>query len=478
MTETDSTATVFTTIVEAAAGLRRGQVSAARLVENALAAADAHDETFGVFLARFQEQARARAAEVDRKIAAGERLAPLDGIPLGVKDIFAHSAGPTTAQSLVLDPAWGKSVGDAAVVRRLEQAGGIVVGKTTTMEFAIGVPDPEKPFPIPRNPWDAQRWAGGSSSGSASGLLTGAFLGAVGTDTSGSLRIPAAFCGITGFKPTFGRVPKSGVVPLAYTLDHAGPLARTAADCALLLQVLAGHDAEDPYSSNEPVTDYTAALTGDLHGITIGVDNLDRFVGDGRDPQQPQRFSAAVDALREAGATIVPIEVPMYVETTATTLIVLAAESAAYHRPTLRSRYQDYARGSRVVFAAGTSVSGADYVQAQRVRHVAQRRMAELFTKVDLVVTPTGHLGAPRIDAMEQLNPVSVLAGLHTPYWNSLGNPTIAVPIGLTADGVPLSISISGKHFDEATVLRAGDAYQQRTDHHRLTPALSRKVLP
>ncbi|MFI9510919.1 amidase [Nocardia sp. NPDC052566] len=470
MAETHSTATSFTTITEAAAALRSGEVSAAALIEQALSAADAHDGTFGIFLARFEDRAREQAAAVDRKITAGEPLAPLDGIPLGVKDLYAHSAGPTTAQSLVLDPGWGKSVGDAAVVRRLEQAGGIVTGKTTTMEYGIGVPDPDKPFPIPRNPWDVRRWAGGSSSGSASGLLAGAFLGAVGTDTSGSLRIPAAYSGITGFKPTFGRVSKAGVVPLAYTLDHAGPMARSAADCALLLSVLAGYDAEDPYSSTEPVADYPAALTGDLSGRTVGVDNLDRFVGDGHDPQQPQRFSAAIDALREAGATIVPIEIPMYFEATAAALVIMATESAAYHEPTLRSRYNDYATGSRVVFAASSSVRGADYVLAQKVRHVAQRAMAEVFRTVDLVATPTGHLGAPMVDGIDQLNPVSILAGLHTPYWNVMANPTVAVPIGLTADGVPLSLSLSGRHFDEATVLRGADAFQRVTDHHRLIP--------
>ncbi|MFI5776318.1 amidase [Nocardia sp. NPDC051570] len=471
MFETSSTPT---TLASAAAALRDGAVSATELVERALAAADTYDETLGVYLTRFDQRAREQAERVDRKIAAGLPLAPLDGIPLGVKDIYAHSAGPTTAQSLVLDPAWAVSAGDSAVVRRLEAAGGIVTGKTTTMEFAIGVPDPDKPFPIPRNPWDPRRWAGGSSSGSASGLAAGMFLGAVGTDTVGSLRIPAAYCGVTGFKPTFGRVPKSGVVPLAYTLDHTGPMAITAADCALMLSVLAGYDAADQYSAAEPVPDYPAALVGDLDGVTIGVDDLNRFAAGLADPGQPARFGAAVETLRRAGARIVPVELPMYPELMAVALIVVSAEAGAFHHPTLRSRWDDYARGTRIAFAGGAGVSGSDYVQAQRVRHLAQRRMAALLTEVDLIATPTGHRGATLVAELDQYDPVAVLAGLHCGYWNPLGNPTVAFPIGPGADGMPLSMSVSGRHFDDATVLRAADAYQRRTEHHRRRPTALR----
>lgn len=458
----------FSTLTDAAAALRSGAVSAAELLGHALDNADAADGALRVFLTRFTDRARAQADRVDAKIAAGAELAPLDGIPLGIKDILAHAHAPTTAQSLVLDPAW--SNGDCAVVSRLEQAGAIVTGKTTTMEFAIGVPDPDKPFPVPRNAWDPQRWAGGSSSGSGSGVAAGMFLGAVGTDTAGSIRIPAAFNGITGLKPTFGRVPKSGVVPLGYTLDHVGPMARSAADCAVLLSVMAGHDAADPYSSPAALDDYPAALTGELRGITIGVDDLDRYANAGIDPAQPQLFADALAALREAGATIVPVEVPMYPELTAIDMVVMLAEAHTYHRHDLRTQWTEYGRGTRIILAAGAALDAADYIQAQRVRRIAQQRMAELFTEVDIVLTPTGHLGAPALAAIDQLQPLNVLASLHTPYWNPLGNPTLAVPIGLSSEGTPLSISLSGKPFAESTVLRAGDAYQRLTDHHLRTP--------
>ncbi|WP_327140509.1 amidase [Nocardia sp. NBC_01327] len=464
----------FSTLTDAAAALRSGAVSAVELIEGALATADAVDGSLGVFLARFDERARAQAERVDAKIAAGGELAPLDGIPLGVKDILAHAHASTTAQSLVLAPEWGAATGDCAVVSRLEQAGAIVTGKTTTMEFAIGVPDPDKPFPVPRNAWDLDRWAGGSSSGSGSGVAAGMFLGAIGTDTAGSIRIPAAFNGITGLKPTFGRVPKSGVVPLGYTLDHVGPMARSAADCALLLSVIAGHEAADPYSSPAAVDDYSGALTGDLRGITIGVDDLDRYANAGIDPAQPELFAAAIAALREAGATVVPVEVPMYPEVSAIDVVVMLAEAHTYHREDLRTRWSDYGRGTRVILAAGDALSASDYIQAQRVRRIAQQRMAALFTEVDLVLTPTGHLGAPPLAAIDQLQPLNVLASLHTPYWNPLGNPTLAVPIGLSSEHTPLSMSLSGRPFAEATVLRAGDAYQRLTDHHLRTPDLTK----
>ena len=458
----------------AVAALRTGETTAARLLADATAAADAHDGALGVYLNRFDERAAAVAARVDARLAAGDPVGPLAGIPLGIKDILAHSAAPTTAQSLVLDPAWGAAEGDCTVVRRLEQAGAIVTGKVTTMEFAIGAPDPTKPFPVPRNPWNTDRWAGGSSSGSGSGVAAGMFLGAIGTDTAGSIRIPAAFNGVTGLKPTFGRVPKSGVVPLGYTLDHPGPMARSAADCALLLSVLAGYDPADPYSARTPADDYLGALTGDLTGLTIGVDTLDRFADGGTDPEQPQRFSAAVAELEATGARIVPVEVPMYRELTAVDVVVMLAEAHAYHQRTLRDRWDDYGQATRIVLAGGDAVSGPDYVQAQRVRRIGQQRMAELLDKVDLVITPTGHLGAPALGDLDQRQPMAMLASLHTPYWNPLGNPTAAVPIGTGRAGMPLSMSISGKHFDEATVLRVGDAFQRRTTHHTEIPTAVR----
>lgn len=456
----------FATITDAAAALRSGDTTAESLVEHAINQADALDGTVGVFINRYIDSAREAAAAADAKIARGEPIGPLEGIPLGIKDIIAESQGPTTAQSLVLDPAWGESIGDAVLVSRLKQAGGIVMGKATTMEFAIGAPDASKPFPVPRNAWNADHWAGGSSSGSGSGVAAGMFLGAIGTDTAGSIRIPAAFNGITGLKATFGRVPKSGIAPLGYTLDHAGPMARSAADCALMLSVIAGHDGSDGYSAQVEVDDYASGLTGDLTGMRIGVDDLDRYAAGGIDPAQPALFTQAVALLEAAGAEIVTVQVPMYEESSAIDFVVMLGEALGYHSPDLRSRWNDYGQATRIILAGGDVVTAADYVQAQRVRRVLQQKMARLFESVDLIVTPTGHLGAPRLDLMDGLNPLGVISSLHTPYWNPLGNPTLALPIGLSSERTPLSLSISGPYWSEALVLRAGDAIQQRSTFH------------
>lgn len=455
------------TITDAAAALRAGKTTSVELTQAAYAVADAHDGELGVYLSRFDESALAAAATADAELAAGIDKGPLHGIPLGVKDIIATDEGITTAQSLVLDRSWGDQ-GDAPVVARLRAAGAVITGKTSTMEYAIGIPDPEKPFPIPRNPWNPEHYPGGSSSGTGGGVAAGMFLGGLGTDTGGSIRFPATNCGITGLKQTFGRVPKYGCVPLGYSYDHIGPMARSAADCAVLLAVLAGHDARDATSVDRPVDDYTSGLTGSLAGVRIGVDPLlDRSAL--TVPELAEVLDAAVAELRAAGATVVPVELPLYAELTTTTMVGMAAESYAYHRPDLQTRWNDYGAGTRMAVSAGALIPAGDYVQAQRVRRVGQRKVAELFTEVDLIVTPTSACGGLKL---EKLTFDDIIDSLHTPYWNALGNPAMSVPMGFTTDGLPLGMQLIGRPFDEAGVLAAGHAFQQRTSWHLRVPEL------
>src|SRR6201996_8451879 len=243
------------TLTDAAVGIREGRTTSVELTELALRMADALDQELGVYLCRFDDYALDRAAAADRDLANGVDLGLLHGIPIGLKDIIAMAEGPTTAQSLVLDEAWGRGR-DAIVTERLKAAGAVITGKLTAMEFAIGAPDLEKPFPVPRNPWDPERWAGGSSSGAGSAVAGGLVLGAIGTDTGGSIRCPAAFCGVSGLLPTFGRVPNAGCVPLGYSLDHIGPLARSARDCGAILGAISGPDDRDPYAVERPVPDF------------------------------------------------------------------------------------------------------------------------------------------------------------------------------------------------------------------------------
>ncbi|MCW0213659.1 MAG: amidase [Pseudonocardia sp.] len=463
---------MYMTITDAAAALRTGETTSVALTEAVIAVADAHDGELGVFLARYTDTALAAAAKADAELAAGIDLGPLHGIPLGIKDIIATDEGETTAQSLVLDRSWG-DMGDAPVVARLRAAGAVITGKTTTMEYAIGTPDPDKPFPIPRNPWSTEHWTGGSSSGTGGGVAAGMFLGGLGTDTGGSIRFPATNCGITGMKQTFGRVPKYGCVPLGYSFDHIGPMARSAQDCAAMLAVLAGHDPRDATSVDRPVDDYLGGLTGSLEGVRIGVDPLLTHSSQNV-PELTAVLDAAVAELRAAGAVVSTVELPLYAELKTVTMVGLAAEAYAYHRPDLQSRWFDYGAGTRMAVATGALVPAGDYVQMQRVRRVGKRKVAELFADVDLIVTPTSACGAA---PLAKLTFDDIIDALHTPYWNAMGNPAMSVPMGFTTDGLPLGLQIVGRPFEEAAVFAAGHAYQQRTDWHLRAPALVADLL-
>ncbi|TNC23400.1 amidase [Amycolatopsis alkalitolerans] len=458
------------TLTDAAKALREGTTTSVALTEAAIAAADARDATIGTYLARFDEYALERAAQADTEFARGEDRGPLHGIPFGVKDILAMAEGPTTAQSLILDRAWGAGK-DAPVVSRVKAAGAVITGKTTTMEFACGMPDATKPFPVPRNPWDPRTWPGGSSSGTGSGVAAGLFLAGLGTDTGGSIRIPAAFCGVSGLMPTFGRVPKSGCVPLGYSLDHIGPLARSARDCAAVLEVLAGLHESDPDCVDAPFT--APEFTGDLSGMRIGVVREHHFP-DAGDPALAPSFDAALAVLAEQGATLVEAELPYWHEMITADMITMGCEALAYHRTDLTDRWTDYFVATRAMMATGAMVTGADYVQAQRVRRVAQDALAELFETVDVIACPTASTGAPKVDDLAgpdgQPDVGALFSTVHTQYWDTVGNPVLAVPMGFTADGLPLSLSLAGPAFGEAAILRAGDALQQSTDWHLRVP--------
>ena len=461
------------TLTEAAAALRAGTVTSVDLTRNAIARADELDRALGVYLARFDDYALEAAAAADAELAAGRDRGPLHGIPCGVKDILAMAEGPTTAQSLVLDPAWGAGR-DAPVVARLKRAGAVLTGKVSTMEFAIGMPDADKPFPLPRNPWNTGTWPGGSSSGSGAGVAAGLFYMAIGTDTAGSIRWPAAFCGVSGLMPTFGRVPKSGCVPLGYSLDHVGPLARSAADCAVALEVIAGPHPSDPDSVDAPP--FTPPdLPADLAGVRIGL-VLEDQLSDQADPALRPAFEAAVAALAARGADVREIRLPYWREMVTANIVTIMAEAFAYHHGDLGRRWNDYFAATRMVVAQGALLSSADYVQAQRVRRVAQQAVGDLFADVDLIAAPTVQAGAITYEELGARG----LGGrgrpgtmINTGYWDCVGNPVLAVPIGFTDGGLPLSMQLAARAFDEAAALRAGLLYQEDTGWHRKQPALA-----
>jgi aspartyl-tRNA(Asn)/glutamyl-tRNA(Gln) amidotransferase subunit A len=453
------------TISTAAAALRSGAVSSVELTEAVLARADELDAVLGAFVTRFDDTAREAAAQADTDFAAGVDRGMLQGIPLGVKDILAAREGRTTACSRILDPDWGRGR-DAPAVARLREQGAVITGKTATMEFAMGPPDLDQPFPQHRNPWDVGRWPGGSSAGTGTAVAAGLVLGGLGTDTGGSIRIPAALCGISGLKPTFGRVPKSGCVPLGFSLDTVGPMARTARDCALVLQAIAGYDASDPCAVEEPVPDYVAALSGDLAGTRVAVERDHHTRLDGVEPSCVARFDAAVDVLADHGADVVEVSLDWYALLTVAGSVTVAGEAFAYHRDDLRARWNEYGRGARRALAMGAFYDAGDFVQAQRVRAFGVAQARRLFERVDVLVTPTIGLGAPRLDS----DFWAMMAWTFTPAWNALGLPAMSVPMGFSDERLPLGLQVIGPAFGEAEVLRVADAYQLHTDWHEQHP--------
>ena len=448
------------TVVSALARLSAGELSAQDLLARVTGRADAQDGALGVYLHRTTEAAQVTARDVDRRRSAGTPTGPLAGVPLAVKDIILTADAPTTGQSLLRDRS--QVTGDAPVSARLRAADAVLTGKTTTMEFALGFSDPDKPFPTPRNPWDLSRWTGGSSSGTASGIATGMFLGGLGTDTAGSVRMPAAWCGVTGHKPTYGLVPRTGVLPLGWTLDHVGPLARTAEDCALLLSVMAGPDGRDPTVATDAAFSFAAPQV-DLDRLRIGL-ALDPM--DLSRPEVQAAVRRAVEVLAAAGARVREVRLPVYEQACSATLHVLTAEALAYHRRDLRSRWSDFGRPTRAALLTGALVGGADYVQAQRVRRHAVRALDDLFEDVDVVLGPTATGPAPKID---DLDFGAVVSMLQTTYWDAVGNPALSVPMG-RVDGLPVGLQVVGRPFADRIVLDVGRAFQALTDHHLAVP--------
>ncbi|WP_028934443.1 amidase [Pseudonocardia spinosispora] len=449
------------TLTDAAAALRAGRVSSVELTEQAIVTANRLDSTLGVYLARLDDTARRDAERADRELASGLDRGTLHGIPVGVKDNIAVAGVPTTGQSAVTDPSWSAGL-DAPVVGRLRAAGAVITGKTSLTEFGCGLPDPAGAGPVPRNPHDPDRWTGGSSSGTASGVAAGMFFAGLGSDTAGSIRMPAAFCGVTGLMPTFGLVPKSGCLPLSYSLDRIGPLAHTARDCAEVLAVITGQHASP------------AAPAEDLSGLRVGVV---RDLPSGTDPAVERGFDAAVAVLAGLGASVRDVLLPYASELVTATFITAVCEGLAYHRGALTSRWDDYTVAARGLLAGGALVSGADYVQAQRVRMAGEQAMAELLDTVDVIACPTAGIGAPPFgqlaDEAGTQDNEGVFSLVFTPYWNGLGGPVLALPMGMTADGLPLSMQLAGRAFDEARLLRIGDAFQRHTDWHLRRPALT-----
>lgn len=458
------------TLASASKALDSGKTSAVALLEDSLARIAAHDRDLNSFVLLTRARARRAAEAADAAIKRGKRKGPLHGVPFALKDIYSTAGVRTTAHSRVLLDNVPKR--NAPTVQRLLDAGGVLVGKLATHEFATGGPAYDGPFPPARNPWDIAHFTGGSSSGSAAAVAAGLVPLAMGSDTSGSIRGPSAFCGIAGFKPTYGIVPRTGVVPLAFSLDHCGPMAWTVEDCALTMNLLAGPDAGDPASVPHPGIDFDRASRGSIAGMRIGII---RHFWEEDVEGEPEAVAAIEDSLkvlRKLGAKLVTIRLPEHADWDACCRVLLYAEAYSIHEHDLKTQPQNYAEITRTRLMTGAALTGADVIHAMRWRRQLNRAYAEATQGVDAVVTACSLASPPLIDSITGPPYFTTRGKLIMTPFSLAGAPALSVCAGFTSQGMPLSIQIAGKPFDDAKVLRVGRAYERATPWRERRPAL------
>lgn len=455
-------------IAEASALLRDKKLSPVEYTQALIARVERHDPQLNAFLRFTPELALKDAREAEAQIMRGEYRGPLHGVPYGLKDIVDYAGLPTTAHSKILRDNIAAS--DAAVAHKLRAAGGVFMGKLSTHEFAIGGPSFDLPWPPARNPWNRDHFCGGSSSGSGAATAAGLLPGAIGTDTGGSVRNPASMCGVVGIKPTYGRVSRRGVVPLSYSLDHVGLLTRTVLDNALMLNIIAGHDAQDPASADRAATDFTQGITQGVKGLRIGV--LRHFYT--RDMQAEPETAAGIEAAAKQfellGASVREVSTTPLHEFLACNRIILTSEAYAMHETWMRERPQDYGALARERLMAGAFVRASDYVNALRMRRKITAAFHTLFNDVDVVITTSSMDPACRIDDPQAVE-YTYKRQSRAPF-NVTGSPALAIPAGFSGMGLPQGMQLVGKPWSEALLYRAAHAYEQVTPWHNRHPAL------
>ncbi len=460
----------YLSIAEASALIRDKKLSPVEWTQALIARVECHDGRLNAFLRFTPEIALSDARCAEAEISAGHWRGSLHGVPYGLKDIIDYAGLPTTAHSAILKD--NIATADAFVTQRLRAAGAVFMGKLSTHEFAIGGPCFDLPWPPARNPWNRDYFCGGSSSGSGVATAAGFVPFAIGTDTGGSVRNPSTMCGVTGIKPTYGLVSRRGVFPLAFSLDHVGPLTRTVHDNATVLNVLAGHDGLDPGSVARPGVDYTALTKKGLKGVRIGW--LRHFYHDDikADPQMAAAVDAAVLKMQELGAHVTEVKTIPLSQFQACNRIIMGSESYAIHQKWLRERPQDYGDITRQRFLYGAMYSASDYINALRMRSKYAADFHALFNDVDVIVTASAHDPACRIDDQEACE--FIYSRQARAPFNVTGSPAIAVPAGFSKEGLPLGIQIAGAPYNEATVYRVGAAYEAATAwtaQHPMLPA-------
>ena len=457
----------FLTITEASALIERRALSPVELTRAFLDRIAAIDPQLNAYLLVTADHAMEQAHAAEAEIMAGRYRGPMHGIPYALKDIYCTKGIRTTSHSRTRADYVPDF--DATTVTKLRAAGAVLLGKLSTHEFAHGGPSFDLPWPPARNPWNREHFTGGSSSGSGAAVAAGLAMAALGSDTGGSIRNPAALCGLAGLKPTYGLISRSGVYTNSFSYDTAGPMTWTAGDCAILLGVIAGHDPKDPASVRRAVPDYRAALNGGVKGLRIGV-LRHLYEEDVPSPAVAKTaLDAALDVFRKLGATIEDARIRPAMEYHDVKIVGAESELYAVHEPVLRTRLSDFGEDFLGRSLGALLFSGSDYVQASRERRAMIAEMAPLYEKYDLLVTLSPGPAA-RLDAHDTIN-FWRRASLTTPF-NVLGGPALAQCTGFTPEGLPLSMQIVGRPFDEATVLRAAQAYEDATVWRARRPVL------
>jgi amidase len=461
----------YLSLIEVSERIRRREISAHEVTLAALARIDAHDSRLNSFARVLRETAITQALKADAEIARGLWRGPLHGVPIGIKDLLDMEGLPTGCGMPLRqnDPA----AQDATLITRLKRAGAVIIGKLHLTEGATLSHHPSLPRPV--NPWGEAYWTGVSSSGSGVAMAAGLCYGALGTDTGGSIRMPSYACGLTGMKPTWGRVSRHGLYPLAESLDHVGPMARSVADAAAILGVIAGEDPADPTTLPDPAPDYLAGLGGGgLSGISIGLDRS--WAEDRVDPLVVENLNAAIAVLESLGARIRLIEFPATGPLVAAIMPLMTAEVSSAHTATFPAKAELYGPDLRGMIESAGAFTAVDVARAVHGRAAFSGAVRKLFGEVDLLITPAAPAPTPTWDELDALNgelgAVLDRIGRYTLPFNATGSPTLSLPSGFAPSGLPLGIQLIGPHLGEALLCRAGHAFQMATDHHTRHPVL------
>ncbi|HEX6823652.1 MAG TPA: Asp-tRNA(Asn)/Glu-tRNA(Gln) amidotransferase subunit GatA [Candidatus Sulfotelmatobacter sp.] len=476
------------TIDAARTAVQERKTTAVAMAEVHYARIQKEDGQIGAFLTLSRERALQQAERMDRMAAEGKALPPLGGVPVGIKDVLSTRGVRTTAGSKILDkyvPPY-----DCTAVAKLETAGAVILGKMNCDEFAMGSSNENSGFHPVRNPRDLSRVPGGSSGGSAAAVAAGMAVAALGSDTGGSIRQPASFCGVVGLMPTYGRVSRYGLIAFASSLDHIGPLTRTVKDAAIVLGAIAGRDPMDSTSAEVPVPDYVSELDQPMRGLKLGV--AKEYFGDGLDDEVRQAVESAIEKLKSLGCEVVPVSLPHTSYAIPAYYLIATAEASSNLARYDGVRYSLRARGVKTLsemyrcsrdegfgaevkrrimlgtYALSAGYYDAYYLKAQKVRTLLTRDFDEAFQRVDAIVTPTCPTAAFRLGEKSN-DPLSMyLADIYTVTADLAGIPGISIPCGQTREKLPIGLQILGKHFDEATILRIAHAYEQATGRSQL----------